>query len=461
LTGAGGDGKRLHKFQELPAEEIMEKKRWLVVFGALLIQVSLGAIYIYSVFKPALMERFPGWSHTDLALPSQLVLGFFAVSMIFAGRIQDKVGPRLIATIGGLLLGLGLIVAKYATGLGMFIAGFSVLGGIGIGAAYVCPIATCVKWFPDKRGLITGLAVAGFGAGGLVFTPIAKSLIEAQGIMQTFMWLGIIFLVAVVVGAQFMRNPPVGWRPEGWSPPAPASGTSPAKEDYTWQEMLKTLQFWLLWLTYFAGCTAGLMVIMNTTNVWQSFSLLSAFTGEAAVSGDFYADVITKGASAVIVVSILNAAGRIFWGRVSDSLGRKATLLIMFLASGITMLALNWMSSYALYLTGIGIVGMCFGGFLALFPAVTADTFGTKNVGANYGWMFTAYGAGGLFGPWLAPKLMEVVRGVPYEVVENTGEISTKLFEAGNYMNAFLIAGVMCVLSAFVIMAVKPPHHHA
>jgi len=432
--------------------------RWLVVVGALLIQISLGAIYIYSVFKPALKDQFPDWSPTDLALPSQLVLAMFAVSMVFAGRIQDKLGPRLIATIGGVILGIGLIVAKFATSLPMFVIGFSVLGGIGIGAAYVCPIATCVKWFPDKRGLITGLAVAGFGAGGLVFTPVAKSLIQSQGVMNAFMYLGLIFLVAVVIGAQFMRNPPAGYRPEGWKPPECAPGTVAApKADYTWQEMLKTPQFWLLWLTYFAGCTAGLMVIMNITNVWQSFSLLAAGTGGAVVPKDTYAGIMTAGATAVITVSILNAIGRIAWGKISDNLGRKTTLLTMFVFAGALMLVLNWLNSYSLYLGGVGLVGFCFGGFLALFPAVTADYFGTKNVGANYGWMFSAYGAGGLFGPWLAPKLMAVIQKVPYETVDKAGATITKSYEAGNYMTAFIISGVMCVVSAVLVTIIKPP----
>lgn len=438
----------------------MEKKRWIVVIGALLIQISLGAIYIYSVFKPALKEQFPGWTPTDLALPSQLVLATFALSMIFAGRIQDKVGPRIIATIGGVLLGIGLIVAKFATGLGMFIFGFSILGGIGIGAAYVCPIATCVKWFPDKRGLITGLAVAGFGAGGLVFTPIAKSLIASEGIMSTFMYLGLIFFVAVIIGAQLMKNPPAGWKPEGWNPQAKAAGTA-SKEDYTWQEMLKTAQFWVLWLTYFAGCTAGLMIIMNVTNVWQSFSMLALGGAGQAVGANIYSEIISKGATAVIIVSILNAAGRIAWGNISDNFGRKSTLLIMFLIAGAAMLVLNWLTSYGMYLTGVGVVGFCFGGFLALYPAVTADYFGTKNVGANYGWMFTAYGVGGLFGPWLAPKLMAVVQSIPYEAVDKAGVVATKSFEAGNYINAFLISGVMCVVSAIIAIAVKRPHHAA
>jgi len=430
--------------------------RWLVVVGALLIQVSLGAIYIYSVFKPGLKGVFPQWSATDLALPSQLVLAFFALSMIFFGRVQDKIGPRTVATLGGVILGAGLIFARFASSLFTFVLGFSILGGIGIGAAYVCPIATCVKWFPDKRGLITGLAVAGFGAGGLVFTPVAKSLIASQGVMSTFLYLGIIFFIAVVIGAQLMRNPPAGWKPAGWNPPAPAAGASAVRTDFTWQQMLATPQFWLLWLTYFAGCTAGLMVIMNTTNVWQSFPLLEVARTTAVVPKATYDSIVSAGATAVIVVAILNAAGRIIWGRISDSIGRKKTLLIMFCAAAVAMFALNWLSKYPLYLMGVGAVGFTFGGFLALFPAVTADYFGTRNVGANYGWMFSAYGAGGLFGPWLAPKLMTVAQKVCYEGVDKAGKLVQQYCDAGSYLRAFVISGVLCLLAAGVILLVKP-----
>jgi OFA family oxalate/formate antiporter-like MFS transporter len=440
------------------ADEKKPMNRWLVVVGALLIQISLGAIYIYGVFKPALKAQFKDWSATDLALPSQLVLLFFALSMVIAGRIQDKLGPRLIASIGGVLLGLGLFIASRATSLTMFVLGFSVVGGIGIGAAYVCPIATCVKWFPDKRGLITGLAVAGFGAGGLVFTPVAKSLVASQGIMSTFLYLGLIFLVAVVIGAQLMINPPAGYKPEGWNPPAPAAGgAAPAKADYTWTEMLKTIQFWLLWLTYFAGCTAGLMIIMNVTNVWQSFSMLDLVRANPTIPKASYLDIISKGATAVIVVAIFNSLGRIVWGKVSDNIGRKMTLFIMFVVSGAVMLVLNWLTGYSLYLAGTALIGFCFGGFLALFPAVTADYFGTKNIGVNYGWMFLAYGAGGLFGPWLAPKLMEVIQKIPYENVDKAGALIQGTYNAGNYRTSFIISGIMCLVSALIILVVKAP----
>jgi len=381
---------------------------------------------------------------------------FFALSTIFAGRIQDKIGPKKVATVGGILLGLGLVMASFAQNLLVFTLCFSVLGGIGIGTAYVCPIATCVKWFPDMRGLITGLAVAGFGAGALVFTPVAKALIASQGIMAAFLWLGVIFLVAVVLGAQLMVNPPAGYKPAGWTPPASVAGVSSQGNDFTWQEMLKTSQFYLLWLTYFAGCTAGLMVIMNVLNIWQSVSILGLAGTGATIPKDVFKSITDQGATAIMVVAILNALGRIVWGKVSDNLGRKNTLAVMFLFSGIVMLALNYMSSFALYLVGVSCIGFCFGGFLALYPAVTADYFGTKNVGANYGWMFTAYGAGGLFGPWLAPKLMTVVQKVPYEAVEK-GAVVVKQYAAGNFLTSFIISGVMCLIAVAVVWAIKPP----
>jgi OFA family oxalate/formate antiporter-like MFS transporter len=339
----------------------------------------------------------------------------------------------------------------------MFTIAFSVIGGLGIGTAYVCPIATCVKWFPDKRGMITGLAVAGFGAGALVFTPIAKAFIASSGIMATFMYLGIIFLVAVVLGAQLMIVPPAGYKPEGWNPPAPAPGAAKAGGgDFTTMEMLKTPQFYLLWVTYFAGCMAGLMIIMNITNMWQSPSMIELAKTMPTVTKDAFKTVADQGALAVMIVAILNAAGRLVWGQISDIIGRKMALIIIFAYAGVIMLLLNTFTSYTMFLVGVCSVGFCFGGFLGLYPAVTADYFGTKNVGANYGLMFAAFGAGGLLGPWLAPKLMTVVGKIPYEAMDK-GALVVKQFAAGNYSTSFMIAGVMCLASIGIVWMLKTP----
>ena len=446
------------------SERVMN--RWLVVAGALIIQISLGAVYIWSVFQTPLRRVFPGWSETAVTLPAQIVLASFALAVIFGGRIQDRLGPRRVATAGGAILGLGLILARFTgqmpetAALGWLILTFAVLGGIGIGAAYVCPIATCVKWFPDKRGLITGLAVAGFGAGAFFFAPLARGMISGTpytlfgvrlfglpelGVFNTFFALGVIFFVAVVAGAQFLRNPPPGYAPPGWTPPAPAAGAG-SKVDYGPREMLKTPVFWILWITYFAGCTAGLQVIMKASPIWQSFRISMA--PPPVPAGDFTA-ILTAGAVAVSILAIFNSAGRILWGRVSDGIGRKPALMIMLLLCGLTMLALDWMRAYPLYILGIGVIGLCFGGFLAVYPAVTADYFGTKHLGVNYGWMFTAYGAGGLAGPYLAARLMRVAGDVPY-VAEEEPEVVLALFEAGNYRVAFLVAAVL-------VKAMRPP----
>lgn len=448
--------------------------RWLVVVGALIIQVSLGAVYIWSVFQTPLGAVFPKWSEGQLTLPAQIVLACFALAVIFGGRFQDRLGPRIVATAGGILLGAGLILARFTgsfesgPALVWLIATFSCLGGVGIGAAYVCPIATCVKWFPDKRGLVTGLAVAGFGAGAFFFAPLAKALISGGsyellgarlfglpqlGVFNTFMTLGIIFLVAVVIGAQILRNPPAGYRPPGWNPPQPAGG-APAKADFSAGEMLATPQFWLLWLAYLAGCAAGLQVIMKASPIWQSFAIGGL---QPPVDAATFGSIGAAGAMAVSILAIFNSIGRILWGKVSDSIGRKSTLVAMFLICGAVMLVLNSMQVYALYLFGICAVGLCFGGYLALYPAVTADFYGTKNLGVNYGWMFTAYGAGGLLGPYLAARFMTVKAEVAYLGGGPAGEAVTKVFKVGEYRLAFVVAGVMCLVAAAITLLVRPP----
>jgi OFA family oxalate/formate antiporter-like MFS transporter len=461
------------------ADEQRVMNRWIVVLGALVIQISLGAVYIWSVFETPLKGAFQGWQNWQVTLPSQVVLAAFAVATIVGGRVQDRLGPRVIATAGGIVLGVGLILARFMEGMApgtalvWLVLSFSVLGGIGIGIAYVCPIATCVKWFPDKRGLITGLAVAGFGAGAFFFAPLAKALITGGayqlftfklfalpklGVFNTFLTLGIIFLIAVVAGAQLLRNPPAGYVPAGWTPPAPAAG-APVKTGFAPGEMLSTPAFWVLWLTYFAGCTAGLQVIMKASPIWQSFGLEGS---TPPVPAETFQQVATAATMGVAILAIFNSVGRILWGKISDSLGRKNTLVAMFAICGVTMLLLNGLRSYPLFLAGISVIGLCFGGYLALYPAITADFYGTKHYGVNYGWMFTAYGAGGLFGPFLAAWLMKTVTELKYQEAGAAGQVVEKVFKVGDYSTAFTVAGVACLAAgALVLAAMRPPRAKA
>ena len=396
--------------------------RWLIVVGAILIQLCLGGIYIWSVFrKPlemAVDEGGLGLSPSQATLPFSLVLIFFAIATVVGGRWQDKAGPRLVASVGGILLGAGMLLSAFGKSYPALALGYGVIGGIGIGFTYVCPVATGIKWFPDKRGLITGLSVAGFGAGALILAPVARSLIDSMGIFSTLSTLGIIFLVVVVAASQLLKNPPAGYVPAGWTAPETAAVT---KESFSTGQMLKTPQFYSIWIMYFFGCLAGLMIIGQTSPIGQEIAGYSAATA----------------AMAVMLLSIFNGAGRIFWGRISDALGRMKTLFIMFLLCGVGMFLYNIIGAFPpYYWIGVAIVGACFGGYLALFPAITADFFGTKNIGANYGFVFMAYGVGGLLGPQFAARVLEAT---------------------GGYSVAFVVTGVLCLIAAGVTFALKPP----
>jgi len=284
----------------------------------------------------------------------------------------------------------------------------------------VTPIATIVKWFPDMRGLMTGLAVFGFGAGSLIFAPLAAKLIVSYGVLTTFAILGVIFLVAVTGSAQALQNPPAGWRPAGWNPPEPKPGTL-VKADYAPTEMLSTLSFWMLWVMYLFGAAAGLMVISQASPMGQEVAKLSK---EAA-------------AAAVGLLAIFNGLGRILWGWVSDRVGRVYTLVAMFLLLAADMfLVLPRAASYGTFVTGIALAALSFGGYLALLPALTADYFGTKNYGLNYGWMFTAYGAASIFGPGVIARVKEAT---------------------GNYTAALYIYAALALIGVILALLTRPP----
>ena len=395
------------------------QNRWLVVVGALIIQICLGAIYSWSVFVEPLKETF-NYTTTQTQIIFSIGLATFAIVMIMAGKWQDKSGPRIVASAGGIVLGAGYIMANFTGGSFPLIAAtIGIIGGAGIGLGYVCPIAACVKWFPDKRGMITGIAVAGFGAGAWIFAKVASNLIDEYGVLETFFYLGVIFLFSVVIGAQLLRNPPEGWKPKDWNPETIKSKSDSGK-DFEWREIVKTKQFWMLWLMFMFGASAGLMVIGNL-KPYGVYSGLSAATA----------------ANAVGVLALFNGAGRIIWGTASDKLGRKNSMTIMFLLQGVMMLGLIKMASSEMLLTvAAAWVGFNFGGNFALFTSTTADFFGTKHVGVNYGLVFTSYGVAGILGP--------ILGGSVYDMT-------------GSYLWAFIPAGIACILAAIISVSLKKP----
>ncbi|MFH1788709.1 MAG: OFA family MFS transporter [Candidatus Altiarchaeota archaeon] len=405
------------------------RNRWIVVAGALLVQLCLGAIYSWSVFVKPLIDDY-SYTATQTQAVFSVALASFAVTMIFAGRWQDKKGPRVVATAGGIVLCVGYLLAYFTggsfTGLVLTVG---VVGGAGIGLAYVCPIASCVKWFPDKRGMVSGLAVAGFGAGAWIFAKISATFIDSYGLMSTFLYLGLIFLASVVLGAQLLVNPPYGYKPAGWNPPEKNSKKN--SEDFEWRDMLATRQFWMLWVMFVFGAAAGLMVI----------GILKPFGAQQMQEAGGLAEDVAKATavSAVGVLALFNGAGRIVWGAASDRIGRTKAMGLMFLLQGAMMLYLTNMGTTKLSLAvAAAWVGFNFGGNFALFPSATADYFGTRNVGINYGLVFTSYGVAGIAGPLLGGRVFDAT---------------------GSYTWAFIPAGIACIIAAALSFKLKHPHN--
>ena len=436
-------------------EKVMN--RWYVVIGAVLIQLCLGAIYAWSVFTPKLTLPLAqggmyGFSATQAAWIFSIGLLVFSVVMILSGRLIAVIGPRKLASIGGIVLGVGYILGGFlGTSFFSQLLYIGVIGGAGIGLAYVVPIAVGVKWFPDKKGMVTGLAVAGFGFGATIWVKSAGSwfgLINSLnffglgGVQSVFLLYGIIFLVAVLLGSIVMIDPPEGYVPEGWTPPEPVAateGSNPGSAalgmtDFASGEMMKNPQFYMTWLAFLFSAIAGLMVIY----------CIKLFGIDALkASGMTIAAASATAGTAMALYAIFNGLGRIVWGTVSDKIGRKMSIFLMCLFQGIIMLLFYKMGGAAITLIiGACIIGFNFGGNFALFPAITADYFGNKNVGLNYGYVFVSYGIAGVIGPQIAGYFKDAAKG--------GGDPSI-------WVTPFIIAGVVCLLGAAITLISKPP----
>ena len=447
-----------------------EKKvmnRWLVVVGAIFIQLALGAIYAWSVFTKKITdpEGIYAFTAKEAAWIFSAGLATFALVMVFAGRLQAKIGPKKTAILGGVVLGAGYILGGF---LGKaFIPQLiciGIIGGAGIGLAYVVPIAVGVKWFPDKKGLVSGLAVAGFGFGATIWVKLAgswfggllntTSIFGLPGVQSVFVIYGIAFLVLVLLGSIVMINPPEGYKPAGWDPPAPSSTTTATGAvDLTSAEMLKTPQYLMLLLMFIGSALAGLMVIYCIRLFGVDALQASGVAGDAAAAGAI-------AGTAMAWYAILNGLGRIAWGVASDKLGRKMALFSMCLFQGIIMLLFLKMGASRIGLiVGSCIIGFNFGGNFALFPAATADFFGNKNVGRNYPLVFLAYGIAGIAGPQIAGYFKDAAKAAKELAVQNAAEGTVVPIDASLWSKPFIIAGVACLIAAAIALMLKAPKH--
>ncbi|HEY7677569.1 MAG TPA: OFA family MFS transporter [Candidatus Methylomirabilis sp.] len=396
--------------------------RWWRVVGGLSMNLALGSLYAWSVFVSPLEKEF-GWKRADTSMIFTIAVFVFGLAFIVAGRLQDKKGPFWISVIGGVLVSLGFFVCAWATTLPWLYFWFGVMGGIGNGFGYATPIPVMAKWFPDRRGLAVGLAVAGYGGGSAIFGPLAGNwLIPDFGWRNTFMILGVIFIVMTLVGAFLLKNPPAGYKPAGWTP-APAAKAAATTYEFTPGEAIRTPTMWFMWIAYALGTSAGLMVI----------SQLVPFARSKGVP-------LALATTAIFIGAIGNASGRIFSGWMSDTLGRLNVLRLMIAISAVAMPILAHTGGLAevpvaLYVM-VFIVYWCYGTQLSVNASTTSDFWGTKNAGVNYGILFTAWGVAGIIGPRIG--------GVLYDKYQN-------------YQTAFYTAAVLAVIALVCELIARRP----
>jgi len=392
--------------------------RWLIAAAGVIMNVCVGTTYAWSVFTKPLREGNT-WTQTEVTLTFTIAVAFVGLGSLLGGIWQDRKGPRLVSTAAGLCYGFGFLIAAYSAShhvLPGIYLGYGFFCGLGIGAAHICSIATITKWFPDRRGMMTGANVMGFGAGALVLSPIAARTIIHVGVPATFIGCGIVYGIVVTLMAQFYICPPEGWRPEGWQPTGAVAKAASAV-DHSVSAALRTWRFWLLWAMLSLNTSAGIMILSQASPLAQQQTAINAVRASAIVA----------------TLSIFNATGRIFWAWVSDFIGRAQTLFCLFALQVFLFFALPSLHGVVTFAIAAGLIAMCYGGGFGVMPAFTADFFGSKYVGGIYGWILVGWGIAAIPSPLLMAHFREVT---------------------GNYDFMIYVIGVVMVISlAFPILA--------
>ena len=373
-------------------------RRWLIAGAGIVIQLCLGTIYAWSIFKKPMMVSH-GWSETQTQLAFMIYGLVFAIAVAFGGTLIDRKGPRIVGIAGGVLFGLGILLgglANHLQNIWLLIMGFGFIAGLGGGFGYVTPITTLIRWFPDKRGLVTGLAVMGYGMGPFFMGNIGPALIMEVGVAGAFYVWGGTCLFIVLISALILQNPPSGWQP--LLPLSHSASTTLVLNSLTFEQAVKTEKFWVLWLMLFVSITAGLGLISQLSPMAQDI-MVSAYQG--GIPADRMRGIIIASGTIVAIAGIFNGIGRLFWAWTSDAIGRKAVFFIIFLSLCLGFTLLAHVSHIMIFIVITCYLLACYGGTMASMPALAADEFGSAHIGKIYGVIFTACGLASLCGPFL------------------------------------------------------------
>lgn len=394
--------------------------RKLIATAAVIMQICLGAVYGYSVLTAPIME-VGGWSQTVVVVMFETAIFCLGLGCLLGGIWQDKAGPRTVAMTGGVLYGLGYVLTAYgiaARSIVLIVLGYGVVGGLGNGLAYITPVATLVKWFPDKRGLVTGLAVAGFGVGAMIMTQFVGIWLPRNGVASTLLWMGIGYGAIVTLCAMTFTDPPRGWRPAGWQPAAGTAGAT--TQSYTPAEALRTPQYWKLWLMLFVNVSAGIMIIATLKPLAVETVRMSGAAATALVG----------------FMGLFNGGGRLFWAWVSDRIGRARVFLLMYVLQAGLFALLLVTRNVLMFGVITALIYLCYGGGFGTMPSFVADYFGPEYVGTIYGSILMAWGIGGVGSPFLITFLRE---------------------RTGSYDVAIGILAVVMLIGVVLPLTIKPP----
>lgn len=387
-------------------------KRWLIVLGTVIMQMGLGTIYTWSLFNAHLVTKF-GWELNSVSITFSITSFALAFATLFAGKLQDRFGIRRLTAAAGIMLGLGLILSSQASSLFMFYLLVGVIVGFADGTAYITSLSNLIKWFPNNKGLISGVSVGAYGTGSLIFKYINGGLIDSVGVSNTFMYWGMIVMGMIVVGSLLVREAPVQAAPAGGK----MASVIARPKDFTVKEMLRTKEAYLLFIIFFTACMSGLYLIGIVKDIGVQLAGLDVQTA----------------ASAVAMIAIFNTAGRLILGALSDKMSRLKLVGASLAVTAVAMLTLSYATlNFGLFFTCVAAIAFCFGGNITVFPAIVSDFFGLKNHSKNYGIIYQGFGIGALSGSFIAVFL-------------------------GGFKPTFIIFGLLCLLSCIIAISLKPP----